>query len=65
VDPQEQEEYEEPMLVTNKKLLEVPWKFKDLFNSILGDWKTKPVSFELKRDAKAYSQQSFPYTMSS
>jgi hypothetical protein len=49
------------------ELLEVLQKFEDLFNGTLGDWKTKPVSFKLKRDTKhkAISQQSFPYTTSS
>jgi hypothetical protein len=32
------------------ELLEVLLKFKDLFNVTLGDWKTKPVSFELESD---------------
>jgi hypothetical protein len=31
-----------------------------LFYGTLGDWKTEPVSFELKRDAKPYHSRAFP-----
>ena len=42
------------------ELLEVLLEFEDLFDGTLGDWKTKPVSFELKRDAKPYHSRAFP-----
>ena len=41
-------------------LLEVLEEFEDLFDGTLGDWKTEPVSFELKRDAKPYHSRAFP-----
>jgi len=47
-------------LVEQKKLLEVLLEYKDLFDGTLGDWKTEPVSFELKRDAKPYHSKAFP-----
>ena len=42
------------------ELLEVLLEFEDLFDGTLGDWKTEPVSFELKRDAKPYHSRAFP-----
>jgi hypothetical protein len=42
------------------ELLEVLWEFEDLFDGTLGDWNTKPVSFELRRDAKPYHSRAFP-----
>jgi hypothetical protein len=42
------------------ELLEVLQVFEDLFDGTLGDWKTEPVSFELKRDAKPYHSRAFP-----
>ena len=42
------------------KLLEVLTEFEDLFNGTLGDWKTEPVSFELKEGSKPYYKRSFP-----
>ncbi len=31
-----------------------------LFNDTLGDWKTKPVSFQLKEGSKPYHGRAFP-----
>jgi hypothetical protein len=42
------------------ELLEVLQEFEDFFYGTLGDWKTEPVSFELKRDAKPYHSRAFP-----
>jgi len=47
-------------LVEQNMLLEVLEEFEDLFDGTLGDWKTEPVSFELKRDAKPYHSRAFP-----
>ena len=41
-------------------LLEVLTEFEDLFDGTLGDWKTEPVSFELKEGAKPYHGRAFP-----
>jgi hypothetical protein len=35
-------------------------EFEELFNGTLGDWKTEPVSFELKEGAKPYHGRSYP-----
>ena len=35
-------------------------KFEPLFDGTLGDWKTKPVSFELKEGEKPYHGRAFP-----
>jgi hypothetical protein len=37
-----------------KKLLQLLVKFESLFDGTLGDWKTKPVSFQLKEGASPY-----------
>ena len=42
------------------ELLEVLWEFEDLLNGTLGDWKTEPVSFELKCDTKPHHSRAFP-----
>ena len=42
------------------KLLDLLNKFEDLFDGTLGDWKTEPVSFELKEGAKPYHGRAFP-----
>ena len=49
-------------LSSNKqaKLLEVLTEFEDLFDGILGDWDTEPVSFELKEGAKPYHGRALP-----
>ena len=43
-----------------KKLLRLLKKYESLFNGTLGDWKTKPVSFQLKEGASPYHGQAFP-----
>jgi hypothetical protein len=43
-----------------KKLLQLLNKYKLLFDGTLGDWKTKPVSFQLKEGASPYHGQAFP-----
>ena len=35
-------------------------EFEDLFDGTLGDWKTEPVSFELKEGSKPYHGRAFP-----
>ena len=42
------------------KLLELLTEFKELFDGTLGDWKTEPVSFDLKEGAKPYNGRAFP-----
>ena len=39
-------------LPDQNKLLDLLTKYEDLFDCTLGDWNTKPVSFELKEDTK-------------
>jgi hypothetical protein len=43
-----------------KKLLSVLLKFESLFDGTLGDWKLRPVSFELKEGMKPYHGRSYP-----
>jgi hypothetical protein len=43
-----------------KKLLQLLKKYETLFDSILGDWKTKPVSFQLKEGVSPCHGQAFP-----
>ncbi len=43
-----------------KKLLQLLKKYESLFNNTLGDWKTKPVSFQLKEGVSPYHGQAFP-----
>jgi hypothetical protein len=43
-----------------KKLLQRLVKFESLFDGTLGDWKTKPVSFQLKELASPYHGRVFP-----
>ena len=42
------------------KLLELLTEFEELFNGTLGDFKTDPISFELKEGAKAFHGRPFP-----
>jgi hypothetical protein len=35
-------------------------KYESLFDSTLGDWKTKPVSFQLKEGVSPYHGQALP-----
>ncbi len=37
-----------------KKLLQLLVRFESLFDGTLGDWRTKPVSFQLKEGASPY-----------
>ncbi len=43
-----------------KKLLQLLKKYELLFDGTLGDWKTKPVSFQLKEGASPYHNRAFP-----
>jgi hypothetical protein len=43
-----------------KKLLQLLTNYESLFDGTLGDWKTKPVSFQLKEGASPYHGQAFP-----
>ncbi len=43
-----------------KKLLQLLEKFESLFDGTLGDWKTKPVFFQLKEGASPYHGRAFP-----
>jgi hypothetical protein len=44
----------------HKKLLQLLKKYKSLFDGTLGDWKTKPVSFQLKEGVSPYHGRAFP-----
>ncbi len=46
--------------LSHKELLEVLTEFEDLFDGTLGDWKTEPVSFELKEGTKPYHGRPYP-----
>jgi hypothetical protein len=41
-------------------LLALLFKFKELFDGMLSDWKLPPVSFELKEGAKPYHGRPYP-----
>jgi hypothetical protein len=43
-----------------KKLLQLVKKYESLLDGTLGDWKTKPVSFQLKEGVLPYHGQAFP-----
>ncbi len=43
-----------------KKILQLLTKFELLFDGTLGDWRTKPVSFQLKEGASPYHGRAFP-----
>ncbi len=43
-----------------KKLLQLLKKSETLFDGTLGDWKIKPVSFQLKEGVSLYHGQAFP-----
>jgi hypothetical protein len=43
-----------------KKLLQLLTKYESLFDGTLGDWKTKPVSFQLKERVSPYHGRAFP-----
>jgi hypothetical protein len=42
------------------KLLELLTEFEPLFDGTLGDWRTEPVSFQLKEGVKPYHGRAFP-----
>ena len=42
------------------KLLELLQDFEELFDGTLGDWRTEPVSFEVKDGVKPYRGRAFP-----
>ncbi len=42
-----------------KKLLQLLKNYESLFDGTLGDWKTKPVSFQLKEGVSPYHIQAF------
>ena len=41
------------------QLLDLLMEFEELFHGTLGDWKTEPVSFELKEGSKPYHGTAF------
>ncbi len=41
-------------------LLALLFKFEELFDGTLGDWKLPPVSFELQEGAKPYHGRPYP-----
>jgi hypothetical protein len=43
-----------------KKLLQLLKKYESLFDGILGDWKTKPVLFQLREGVSPYHGRAFP-----
>jgi hypothetical protein len=43
-----------------KNLLQLVKRYESLFDGTLGDWKTKPVSFQLKEGVSLYHGQPFP-----
>ena len=43
-----------------KKLLQLLMKYESLINGTLGDWRTKPVSFQLREGVSPYYSQAFP-----
>jgi hypothetical protein len=43
-----------------KQLLQLLKKYELLFDGTVGDWKTKPVSFQLKEGVSPYHGQAFP-----
>jgi hypothetical protein len=43
-----------------KKLLQLLKKYELLFDGTLGDWKSKPVSFQLREGVSPYHDQAFP-----
>ena len=46
--------------VEQNKLLELLKKFEPLFDGTLGNWRTKPVSFQLKDGVTPYHGRAFP-----
>jgi hypothetical protein len=52
--------YKHPSVDQQKKLLQLLIKYELLFDSTLGNWRTKLVSFQLKEGASTYQGQAFP-----
>jgi hypothetical protein len=48
-----------PSAKNQKKLLQLLVKFESLFDGTLDDWRTKPVSFQLKEGASPYHGRAF------
>ena len=46
--------------IEKNKLLELLKKFEPLFDGTLGNWRTKPVSFQLKDKVTPYHGRAFP-----
>ena len=42
------------------KLRQLLHDYEDLFDGTLGDWKTSPISVELKEGAKPYHSKPYP-----
>ena len=42
-----------------EELLQLLYKYEELFDGTLGDWKTEPVKLELKKDAKPFHSRPF------
>jgi hypothetical protein len=42
------------------KILQLLKKYESLFDGTLGDWKTKPVSFQIKEGVSPYHGPAFP-----
>ena len=47
-------------LQDQNKLLELLTEYEELFDGILGDWNTEPISFLWKESAKPYHDRPFP-----
>ena len=47
-------------MTQRNKLLKLLQKFVELFDRILGTWKTNPVDFELKEDAESIFSWPYP-----
>ncbi len=45
---------------STKEVTAATWENKSLFDGTLGDWKTKPVSLQLKEGASPYHGQALP-----
>jgi hypothetical protein len=52
--------FKHPSTDQKKKLLQLLMKYESLFDGTLDDWKTKPVSFQLKEGVSPYHDRAFP-----
>ena len=43
-----------------ERLLNLLWKYEELFNGTLGTWNTTPVDLELRDDAKLVCSRPYP-----